>query len=181
MLILICPILFIIQGFRDCIPLGSFYNSHPTNRSNTTRMCVKRALIVKEPYCSLITSGQKTWELRTSGTAIRGPVYLMQKWRSPGTATLSDCFWRSLDVLQKAESVARHHVPPEKVATFCAENAAGELGCWVWEFAGAGTFHDLTGGAYVNTCDHYEIRAKRGAQIWVKPFSTSWTSTLDQL
>ena len=38
-----------------------------------------RALIIDEPWISLILAGEKTWEMRTSTTHIRGPIGLIRK------------------------------------------------------------------------------------------------------
>jgi hypothetical protein len=40
---------------------------------------VTRGLIIDEPWISLILSGKKTWEMRSTGVTIRGPIGLIRK------------------------------------------------------------------------------------------------------
>lgn len=111
-------------------------------------------------------------EARDRKTRWRGACFLVHRGRGPGIANLVGCTWRPLDALLLPERVARHHVvPPAEVAQFCTEDAAGARGCWVWEFAGARTFHDIMAaenleGVIPEGCDHFDIKMLRGAQIW---------------
>ena len=53
----------------------------------------EKAIIVDEPWVSMILRGEKIWEMRSKRTNFRGPVALIRK-RSHsvvGTATLVDC------------------------------------------------------------------------------------------
>lgn len=52
-----------------------------------------RALIIREPWISLILSGAKTWEMRSKATKIRGKIGLIAKGTGMviGTADLIDC------------------------------------------------------------------------------------------
>lgn len=40
---------------------------------------ITRALIVRQPWIELILSGQKTWEMRSTGTSIRGRIGLIEQ------------------------------------------------------------------------------------------------------
>jgi hypothetical protein len=41
---------------------------------NSELVGIARTLLIKEPWASLILDGKKTWELRRSGTGVRGAV-----------------------------------------------------------------------------------------------------------
>lgn len=75
-----------------------------------------KAIVIDEPWVSLITSGQKTWEMRKNGCAHRGTVALIRKGSGHvvGTATVIG----SLPPLTTAEAYAaaedKHRIPPER-------------------------------------------------------------------
>lgn len=72
-----------------------------------------KALVIRSPWIELILSGQKTWEMRSRATRIRGPIALIKAGSGlvVGTAEISDC----LPALNEAEMRAhqQHHRIPE--------------------------------------------------------------------
>jgi hypothetical protein len=70
-----------------------------------------KALIVREPWIDLILDGQKTWELRTQPTSIRGLIALIRKGsrQIDGVATLVDVLPR-LTEEGLSDSFEFHHV-----------------------------------------------------------------------
>ena len=77
-----------------------------------------RALVIDEPWIGLILRGEKTWEMRKTGTKIRGPIALIRKGSGHvvGIARVVD----SLAPLMTPETYAagepRHRIPPERQA-----------------------------------------------------------------
>ncbi len=53
-----------------------------------------RALIVKKPWIDLILSGEKTWEMRSRTTNIRGEIGLIESGSGliVGSCEIADCF-----------------------------------------------------------------------------------------
>ena len=78
-------------------------------------MTVTKALIIKTPYVDHILSGQKTWELRTSTTRIRGPIALIRKGSGTvvGTVDLVDSLGPFTET-HMLENVRHHLVTPEQ-------------------------------------------------------------------
>ena len=81
-----------------------------------------RALVIAEPWISLILSGRKTWEMRTRGTTIRGTIGLIRKGSGHivGTAELVDSL-PPLDAAGLAAHNDRHGIPPEQHARVLAD------------------------------------------------------------
>jgi hypothetical protein len=75
-----------------------------------------KGLVIDEPWISLIVSGQKTWEMRSRNTLVRGPIALIRKGSKTviGTADLV----RTLPKLSPSElkeSVDNHRVPESEI------------------------------------------------------------------
>jgi hypothetical protein len=92
-----------------------------------------RALIIAEPWISMILSGRKTWEMRTRGTTIRGTIGLIRKGSGliVGLAELVDSL-PPLDAAGLAASTDRHGIPPKQHVRVLADG-------WVvpWVLRGA--------------------------------------------
>ena len=52
--------------------------------SAVERWSVSRALLIREPWASMILSGTKRWEIRSTSTSIRGPIAIA----AGGTGTI---------------------------------------------------------------------------------------------
>jgi hypothetical protein len=75
---------------------------------------VERGLMVKSPWIDKILDGEKTWEIRGSRTAVRGPVGLIKSasGKVQGTADIVDVIGPlSLEELQ--ENTGKHRISPE--------------------------------------------------------------------
>ena len=75
-----------------------------------------KGLIIDEPWISLIVSGEKTWEMRSRNTNVRGRIGLIRKGSKTviGLADLID----TLPKLPRSElraSFAKHRVPESKI------------------------------------------------------------------
>lgn len=75
-----------------------------------------KGLIIRQPWIGLILSGQKTWEMRSRGTAVRGPIALIEKGSGAvvGVAELS----ASLPPLRASDMGAnfdKHRIPQNLV------------------------------------------------------------------
>lgn len=71
-----------------------------------------KGLIIDEPWVSLIVSGQKTWEMRSRNTGVRGRIGLIRK-GSKTIIGLADLV-ETLPKLSESElrtSSAKHRVP----------------------------------------------------------------------
>lgn len=115
--------------------------------------CLSRLLVVAEPWASFLVDGVKTWELRTSGTAVRGPIGIAAK----GTGTIIG----AVDLVgahgpltpdELAPFEDRHRVDPGSVAAY-----SGPKGLYGWEMTNAQRFE--TPVPYLHP---------RGAVIWVR-------------
>lgn len=75
------------------------------------------ALIVKEPWVSLILDGKKTWEIRGSRTQIRGTIALIKSGTGKvlGTVELVDS--KELTPEEYASNQDKHCVPVESFAS----------------------------------------------------------------
>ncbi len=75
-------------------------------------------LVIREPWIDLILDGQKTWELRTMPTKVRGRIALIRKGSGliEGTVDLVDSLPR-LDAIGLADSEPFHRVPPSEQPT----------------------------------------------------------------
>src|SRR5437764_6388146 len=71
-----------------------------------------KGLIIAEPWISLIVSGEKTWEMRSRNTLVRGRIGLIRKGSKAvvGVAELVDTLPR-LSVSTLRSNPARHRVP----------------------------------------------------------------------
>jgi hypothetical protein len=76
-----------------------------------------RALVIDEPWIGLILSGQKTWEMRSANTKIRGLIGLIRKGSGHvvGLAELVDCR-APLNSEEYARHETFHRIPPERQA-----------------------------------------------------------------
>lgn len=73
-----------------------------------------KAIVIREPYASLILAGEKTWEMRKATCRYRGPVALISKGSGTvvGTAEIVDSL-PSFDSLEAyAQAEPKHRVPP---------------------------------------------------------------------
>ncbi|MCP1974274.1 ASCH domain-containing protein [Bradyrhizobium elkanii] len=73
-----------------------------------------KAIVIREPYVSLILTGEKTWEMRMAACRYRGPVALISKGSGTvvGAAEIVDSL-PSIDSLEAyAEAEQKHRVPP---------------------------------------------------------------------
>ena len=82
--------------------------------SKNAEKLLTRGLIIDEPWISLILSGKKTWEMRSTGTRKRGPIGLIRKGSGQvvGAAELVD----SLPALSRedyAKTEQLHRIPIE--------------------------------------------------------------------
>jgi hypothetical protein len=82
-----------------------------------------RALIVKEPWVSMILKGEKTWEIRGSNSLIRERIGLIRggSGQVVGTVELVD----SIGPLSRDELLAnedKHRVPPSRVRSIAYKN-----------------------------------------------------------
>jgi len=79
-------------------------------------MEITKALIVDTPHVDRILSGQKTWELRSTSTKLRGRVALIRK--GSGTVVGTVEIVESLGPLTETamlDNIARHLVTPERI------------------------------------------------------------------
>lgn len=112
-----------------------------------------RLLVVAEPWASLLVDGDKTWELRTRSTKVRGPIGIAAKGTGTiiGAVTLVNAhgpFTRD----EIAPYQHLHCVPASSTSTY-----SGPKGLYAWEMTGAVRFE--TPVAY---------RHPQGAVIWVR-------------
>lgn len=73
-----------------------------------------KAIVVREPYVSIILTGEKTWEMRKAACRYRGPVALISKGSGTvvGVAEIVDSL-PPIDSLQAyAQAEPKHRVPP---------------------------------------------------------------------
>jgi hypothetical protein len=112
-----------------------------------------RLLVVAELWASMLVDGDKTWELRTTSTKVRGPVGIAAK----GTGTIIG----KVDLVDvhgpfTPEEIGQyrqlHQVPDNDTATY-----SGPKGLYAWE---------MTGAARLDTPVPY--RHPQGAVIWVR-------------
>jgi hypothetical protein len=73
-----------------------------------------KALIIDEPWISLILDGRKTWEMRTRVCKHRGPVALIRKGSGQvvGTAAITDSKPPLGDTAAYAAAERFHCIPP---------------------------------------------------------------------
>jgi hypothetical protein len=75
-----------------------------------------RALVIREPFINLILTGQKTWEMRSRSTKIRGFIALIRGGSGllVGTAHLMGS-GKSLNADELRENSDRHCIPDERI------------------------------------------------------------------
>lgn len=76
---------------------------------------MERALIVRQPWVGLILSGQKTWEMRSSPTKVRGEIGLIEQ----GTGMIVGSVFLQNSVLpsdvELANNYQKHRVLDDKL------------------------------------------------------------------
>lgn len=111
-----------------------------------------RLLVVAEPWASLLVDGDKTWELRTTSTKVRGPAGIAAK----GTGTIIG----AVELVAVHGPFTRagiapyehlHRVPASSTSTY-----SGPKGLYAWEMTGAVRFETPV-----------PYRHPQGAVIWV--------------
>ena len=77
-----------------------------------------RALVIREPWVGLILAGDKTWELRSRPTAVRGAIGLIRKGSGTvvGVAELATSLPSLTDAAAFARSEPFHRVPRDQQA-----------------------------------------------------------------
>jgi hypothetical protein len=109
-------------------------------------------LIIRRPWIDLILSGEKTWEMRSRNTEIRGRIALIGKGAKAvtGVAELVD-LRPNLSLAELRSSFAKHRVPED------------ELSCEDFKWTTAWV---LSGAQTLEQPVPYHHRA--GAVIWVR-------------
>ena len=90
-----------------------------------------KGLTIKEPWISLILSGEKTWELRSRDTRVRGRIALIRK--GSGTIIGIADLTATLPNLSRSDlmaNVSKHQVPQHEIGADFRWNVA-----WVLEGA----------------------------------------------
>ena len=90
-----------------------------------------KGLIINEPWVSMIVAGEKTWEMRSRNTVVRGRIALIRKGSKTviGTADLVGTVPNLSRSALKA-NVAKHQVPENRIGDEFKHNTA-----WVLEGA----------------------------------------------
>lgn len=90
-----------------------------------------KGLVIDDPWVSLIIAGDKTWEMRSRETSVRGRIALIRKGSGTivGMADLVDCIG-PLDAIAWRAHADKHRIPPEDEALATRWNTA-----WVLERA----------------------------------------------
>ena len=75
-----------------------------------------KALVIDEPWISLILSGEKTWQMRKGVCKLRGPIALIPKGSGQvvGTAKVRDCRPPLMTREAYAEAEPYHRMPPAR-------------------------------------------------------------------
>ena len=109
---------------------------------------IERGLIIDDPWISKILSGEKTWEMRSSKTKVRGTIALIKKGTGTivGTVELYDCL--ACDP-EKLPMGTRHCIPRSMSSVFDKWNVA-------WKLRG------------VKKIEPIKYTHRQGAVIWVK-------------
>src|SRR5688500_3409173 len=79
-----------------------------------------KALIVREPWLSLVLRGEKTWEMRSTELRYRGPIGLIRQGTGQvvGAASVAGCL-PPLSLGELAGTFEKHRIPPgEQAAAF---------------------------------------------------------------
>lgn len=83
-----------------------------------------QALVIREPWISLILAGKKTWEMRSGGCNVRGPIAIIRKGSGQvvGTAEIVD----SLPTIESLQAYAAaenfHAIPKSEQESAFAQN-----------------------------------------------------------
>ena len=74
-----------------------------------------KGLIIDQPWIGMILRGEKTWEMRSRGTSVRGQIALIEKGTGTivGLATLANSL-PALTPSEMAPQSANHCIPPQK-------------------------------------------------------------------
>lgn len=109
---------------------------------------ITRGLIVDEPWIGKILSGEKTWEMRSTKTKVRGEIALIKKGTGTivGTVEIYDCLSCDPEKLPMAIS---HCIPSGMSHVFKKWNVAWKL-------------------RNVKPINPIPYTHKQGAVIWVK-------------
>lgn len=88
-----------------------------TALDRTLPLVIERVLIIREPWISLILSGEKMWEMRPNWTSVRGWIGLAAKGTNAvsGLAWLTDCR-HPLSASNYDQFFDMHRIPPEESA-----------------------------------------------------------------
>ncbi|QDL35946.1 ASCH domain-containing protein [Rhodoferax sediminis] len=79
-------------------------------------MEITKALIIDTPHIDRILAGQKSWELRSTATKVRGPIALIRKGSGTvvGVVEIADSLG-PLTEPQMLENTTRHMVTAERI------------------------------------------------------------------
>ena len=111
---------------------------------------IKKWIIVREPFASMIVNGEKVWEIRKNRTGIRGEILILSGGKALGKAELVDVLGPfTPEELTGHED--KHRVNPE----FLREYSGGKP-LYAWVLRNAESF----GKGMV-------VKIPRGAQVWV--------------
>ena len=90
-----------------------------------------KGLVIDEPWVSMIVAGQKTWEMRSRNTMVRGRIGLIKKGSKTviGVADLVGTVPK-LSLLALRASASKHQVPASQIDEDFKHNTA-----WVLERA----------------------------------------------
>jgi len=87
-----------------------------------------KALVVDDPWISLILGGEKTWEMRSTHTKVRGRIALVRKGSGTvvGLADVTESIGPLDEIAWRAHR-ARHRIPVERYAETARWNIAWQL------------------------------------------------------
>ncbi|ASJ13566.1 ASCH domain-containing protein [Thermococcus thioreducens] len=110
---------------------------------------LKKGLIVREPFATLIAEGKKVWEIRKSRTNVRGRVLIISGGKAVGSAEL-------VDVLGPftPEELGQHADKHLADVDFLRQYSGGKP-LYAWVFRNAEKFKIPR-----------KVRISRGAQVW---------------
>jgi hypothetical protein len=113
---------------------------------------VSRGLIIDQPWIGKILRGEKTWEMRSTRTSIRGPVALIEKGSGTvvGVASILDSLG-PLSLQDISENLKAHRVGPEIYTQ----------SDYKWN-------HAWALGEVIPLADPVKYHHKPGAVIWVE-------------
>lgn len=94
-----------------------------------------KGLMIKSPHIDNILAGQKTWEMRTKPTKVRGRIALIKSGSGTilGEATVVDCIG-PLTLRDKQANMSKHLISPERLEL---PEVAKYVYAWVLEDAKA--------------------------------------------